>query len=120
MSKLTSGNVTITLAGEEVVLKPTPRAAVTISNHFTGLHAAVPRIVGQDIAAMSVVIAAGAGIKGEAAKGLNDKVYRAGLSNIAADLVEFIIILMNGGKRPDDTDAAEDDGEDGDEGNAED
>ncbi len=117
MSKLNSGTVTITLDGEKVLLKPTPRAAMAISNHFTGLQGAVPRVAGHDIAAAAFIIAAGAGIKGEAAKGLNDKVYSAGISDLAAPLIEFIVILMNGGKRPDDMPSTEDAEED--EGNGE-
>lgn len=117
MSKLNSGTVTITLGGEKVVLKPTPRAAMAISTHFEGLQGAVPRVAGHDIAAAAFVIAAGAGIRGEAAKGLNDKVFTAGISNLAAPLIEFIVILMNGGKRPDDMPSTEDTEDD--EGNGE-
>ncbi|MBY6265573.1 hypothetical protein EI613_27165 [Azospirillum sp. 412522] len=119
MSKLTASNVTITLDGEKVILKPTPRAALAISNQFEGLQGAVPRLASQDIAAASFVVAAGAGIRGEAAKGLNDRIFAAGISDLAPSLIEFVVILMNGGKRPDSMPANEDDAGD-DEGNGED
>lgn len=118
MSKLTASNVTITLDGEKVILKPTPRAALAISNQFEGLQGAVPRLASQDIAAASFVIAAGAGIRGEAAKGLNDRIFAAGISDLAPSLIEFIVILMNGGKRPDSLLANDETGDD--EGNGED
>jgi hypothetical protein len=118
MSKLTASNVTITLDGEKVILKPTPRAALAISNQFEGLQGAVPRLASQDIAAASFVIAAGASIRGEAAKGLSDRIFAAGISDLAPSLIEFIVILMNGGKRPDSLLANDDAGDD--EGNGED
>ncbi|MBP2303421.1 hypothetical protein [Azospirillum picis] len=120
MSKLTANNVTITLNGEKVVLKPTPRAALAISTNFEGLQGAVPRLASQDIAAASFVVAAGAGIRGEAAKGLNEKIFAAGISDLAPSLIEFVVILMNGGKRPDSMLANDDSDAEDDEGNGED
>lgn len=117
MSKLTSSNVAITLDGETVVLKPTPRAALAISNHFGGYRQAVERLATMDLAAATTIVAQGGGIKGEAAKGLSDKVFRAGLSTLAPDLIEYVVILMGGGKRPDESAASAD--EDDDEGNGE-
>ncbi len=118
MSKLTSSNVVITLNGDDVTLKPTPRAALAISSHFGGYRQAIEKLATMDLAAATTVVAQGAGIKGEAAKGLSEKVYRAGLSNLTPDLIEYVAILANGGRRPDEAASSGDD-EDDDEGNGE-
>lgn len=99
-----SDEVTFELGGEEVTLKPTFLAASRIPKAFGGYMPAIDAISKLDMSAMEVVIAHGMGLTPHGQKQLNipEKIYQSGIAKVAAPCVEFLTILMNGGKRPSD------------------
>lgn len=98
-----SDEVTFTLGDEEVTLKPTFLAATRIPKAFGGYMPAIDAISKLDPNAMEVVIAHGMGLTPHGQKGLDEKIYRTGCPVVAAPCLEFITILMNGGKKPEGT-----------------
>jgi len=90
----------IELDGVTRVLLPTPNAALRISRHFGGFKAARDRLLAEDLDAYVAVIRYGCGIKEAEAKGLEEKVFAAGLTNLFVPLLEYIGVLISGGKLP--------------------
>lgn len=97
-----SDEVTFELGGEEVTLKPTFLAASRIPKVFGGYMPAIEAISKLDPNAMEVVIAHGMGLTPHGQKQFNipEKIYGTGFAKVAAPCIEFLTILMNGGKRP--------------------
>lgn len=111
MSKITAGEVTITLGDDERTLVPTLGAATRISRAFGGFQAAHQRLLASDLDAFVTVVQHGLGLKTEAeTKGLRDKVWSTGISSLMLPLVEFVSILANGGRPVEDNTGAEDEG----------
>lgn len=100
--------VTFNLAGEEVSLKPTFLAASRIPKAFGGYMPAIDAISKLEPSAMETVIAFGMGLTPHGQKQMNlpEKIYETGYPIVAAPCIEFLTILMNGGKRPSDTEEA--------------
>ncbi|WP_127524580.1 hypothetical protein [Mesorhizobium sp. Z1-4] len=90
-----AGNVPITLDGEECVLRPTLKAAQTISRQAGGLMAAIEAITKFDFDAITQIIALGLD---RPVKDVADEVWRTGLSELSAPAVTFVSILANGGR----------------------
>lgn len=99
MSQLLSGHVEIVLDGEKVTLAPTLFAATHICKHFGGFQAASAKLYAQDLESYAAVVRGGLGYKADKdAAGLLDKVFASGTINLLYPLVEFVLILANGGK----------------------
>lgn len=103
---MTDNFVTFTMStaegGEEVVtLKPFYKAARGISKHFGGYMPAIDAVSKLNPDAIEVVIAFGADIPPSVQKTvkLPERIYETGVAKVAAPCVEFLSILMNGGKR---------------------
>lgn len=94
--------VKLTLGDEDFELKPTYGAASKISKTYNGYMPAIEAISKLDMEAMEVVIAHGLGltIHGQKKLDLPARIYEAGVAKVAAPCIEFLTILMNGGKRP--------------------
>jgi hypothetical protein len=109
---LGDGEVTLSLNGQDVTLRPTLRAAKAINSQYGGFVGIYQRIAGLDMAAYVAVIAAGLG-KSTAAEIelIEEGVFREGMENLAKPIGEFVTALASGGRRKD---PAEDeaDGED--------
>lgn len=110
MSKLTAGDVTITLADEQRVLHPTLRAITMISNAYGGLQKAREALVQQEFNAACTVIRWGLNLSDNEAKKLQAQVFQTGLtSDLLVPLLRFVSILGNGGKPlPDDPEEDDD------------
>lgn len=116
MSKITAGQVAITLGDQEYMLKPTLDAMQKISNQLGGLAGARQAIVGQNLQGIVAIITHGANVPSGPARGLPDKVFREGLTDpLLVPLLEYIGLLQNGGRPPE----ADDGGDASAEGNAE-
>lgn len=99
MPKLNSGEVTITLGGEERTLAPTLGAATRISRAFNGFQGALQQLQASDLDAYVTVIQHGLGLRTEAeTKGLREKVWAAGLNRLVLPLTEYVLMLSNGGR----------------------
>lgn len=101
-----AGNVEIVLDGETYVLKPTLKAALTLTNVQGGLPALIQRCINLEINAIVEVISQGLGVT---SKDLPERVWRTGLFTLSARCIRFLNILANGGRPLD----AEDDKEGG-------
>lgn len=88
----------IELDGLTRVLSATPNAALRISRHFGGFKAARDRLLAEDLDAYVAIIRFGCGLKDGDAKGLEDKVFAAGLTSLFVPLLEYIGVLISGGK----------------------
>ena len=99
MSGLTPEIVTIEIGAESFTLTPCTGALMGISQTLEGPFAAIKRLQGMDMLAVTHVIAAGAGLNDAAVKKLPDMIYESGqLDEICAGAVRFCLLLMNGGK----------------------
>ena len=94
-----SGNVTIVLDGEEVVLKPSLKAAQTISKTSGGIIPAINAIGRFDLETMVTVIALGLGKTGTRdLQDLAEKVYSTGITELVEPVTQFLTIVANGGR----------------------
>lgn len=98
MSKITAGEVAITLAEEERVLRPTLNAATRINNHFGGFVTAIQRVQAMDLDACAYVIRQGLGLSDAEAKELKAKVWSTGVIDLMAPIAKYLMILANGGR----------------------
>lgn len=99
MSKLSAGDVTVTLNGKDHVLRPTLRALDLVSSQFGGLQKAHELIVARNFTAMVFMINAGLNYSGRAAQAISQEVYDHGVNNdLVIPLVTFNAILGNGGQ----------------------
>ena len=98
MPAINEGEVAVTLDGEEVVLRSTFQAAKTISKGMGGYTEAIRRVAAADQTAYAAIIAAGARRKHDDA--LEEAVYKTGLGDLAGPLVEYLVLLQNGGRDP--------------------
>lgn len=89
------GNVEIDLDGEKVVLRPTLKAAQTISRLNGGILGAVEAVVKFDLETITSVVALGLG---KEPKDVADRVFEAGIANLAPAVVRYLTIIANGGR----------------------
>ena len=97
-SKITLGEVPITLDGDEIVLRPTMRAMTQISRTYGGLAKARTEIAQENIDAIAYVIRVGAGMNDRDAKDLGDRIFATGTADMIVPLIRYVAILGNGGK----------------------
>lgn len=110
MSKATlgAGNVAITLDGEDVVLRPTLKAAQTISRQTGGIIGAIEAVSRFDFDVLASVIALGLD---RPVKDVVDDVWRTGVSELAPRAIKFLGILANGGRPVDKEQGGEEEGD---------
>lgn len=101
------GEVTITLGGQDKLLKPTFGAARTISAKYGGLQGAVNRIAQLDMEAIIDVVTLGLGYsqRRRPPSDLGEQIWKEGLTDTTGSLAEkcitYLHILMGGGRLPD-------------------
>lgn len=102
MSKITAGEVAITLADDEVLtLRPTLKAATRINTRFGGFLPAMQQVGQMNMDAIVFIIGQGLGAADKEMKELPEKIWRAGVSDVAPDVIKFVRFLMNGGRNDD-------------------
>jgi len=106
-SSIGAGNVEITLDGDTVTLRPTLKAAQSISRQAGGIMGAVEAVSKFDLDAITSIIALGLD---RPVKEVAEAVWRTGCSDLAPAVIKFLGILANGG-RPLDDDGGEGDGD---------
>ena len=100
VASLRDGVVEIQLNGKTVELKATPDAAIRLSRLYQGISPIMGKLQALDVDAFANVIRYGANLqKKEELDALSDDVWNTGLTNLLVDLLEYIGILANGGKR---------------------
>lgn len=105
-ARLGAGNVEIELDGEPIVLKPTLKAAQTLSRQADGLLGAVQRVSRFDLDTITQVIALGSGQK---VTEVADAVWRTGVTELAEPVIRYISVLSNGGRPVDESGGGEGD-----------
>lgn len=96
-NEVNSGEITISLDDDKVVLRSTLRAAKAVSAGQGGFVGALQRISQFELAAYVSVVAAGSG-RNE--KEIEDAVFSAGIQSLAEPLTKYVALLMNGGRDP--------------------
>ena len=91
-----AGNVTITLGGKEVVLRPSLDACLALSK-APGIDFWNQQVRARVMDAYKTVITAGLGMKGPS-KDMPELIYQAGLFDLMAPLLEFLNNVSNGGR----------------------
>ncbi len=98
-TSLGAGNVPITLDGEGVVLRPSLKAAQTISKQAGGIIAAVQAVGQFNFETIVTVIALGLGISSpKEVQALAEKVYSTGLTDLVEPVTRYLTIVANGGR----------------------
>lgn len=98
MTEINSPEVNLDLGGETLTLKCTLGAAQKISRHFGGLYPASQQVMSLSLEALVAVIRHGAGLTDAETKSLPEKVFQAGIGDVAAKAVIFLGYLNNGGR----------------------
>jgi hypothetical protein len=99
-AKLGAGNVEIKLDDHPEVLRPTLKAAQALSRRSGGFSELVNEVARFDLDAVTAVVAMGLDRQ---PKDVAEAVWRTGVSELAGPVIEFIGILANGGRRPNET-----------------
>lgn len=107
-ARIAQGEVTITLNGEERVLRPSIRAIQTLSSGFSGMAELRAALVREDFNAAVATIRWGLNLSEREAKELPEQVYKNGLdAELLVPLIKFVGNLSRGGKPlPEDLDEA--------------
>lgn len=104
MSKADYGRVELEL-DETIVLRPTLKAMQQIDRRFGSIRQAIEQVGGLSLDALVFVVQAGAGLAQRDAKDLPDRVFEAGIVNVAGPVSEYLAMLLNpSGKSANDTD----------------
>jgi hypothetical protein len=97
--KLNTGEVSIVLAGETKVLRPTMQAATSLSRIYGGLGTLRDALAAQNIDAAASVIRYGLNLTDAHVKGLTRQIWETGMTaELIVPLIEFVAILGNGGR----------------------
>ena len=106
MPDLNEGEISLTLGDDTYTLRPTLNAIRTLSRAHGGLRPALQTLFNQDFDGVVSIIKIGAGVPDRDEKALAAKVYAAGMNDATLmPLVEYLKVLMNGGKPPPPDDA---------------
>jgi len=116
--EINGGRIAITLEGREAFLEPSLEACVEISAIAGGMNAAIERCLRLDFQTICEVIGAGLVTNGKRLspnlrqRELPKSVYDAGLIYLHGKAIDFIHVVANGGRLPEEVD--EEDGGEGD------
>jgi hypothetical protein len=102
-----AGDVPITLGDKSLILVPSLDACIKISRLAGGLSAAVQRCAALDFDTILAILMAGIGANPRMEKEIAELVFETGLIALHAKCIDFIHIVANGGRPPQD----EEDGE---------
>ena len=97
-AKLGAGDVEMELDGETVTLRPTLKAARAISSQAGGISGAVEAVGKLDLDAVIGIVTLGLGLTGQEAREIPEKVWRTGLTELVDPVLQYLMILANGGR----------------------
>jgi hypothetical protein len=99
ITKVNAGEITITLDGKNITLRPTMRAADLISAQLDGFETARQKLINQNRAAYIIVIRVGANMRDDQAANLGNMLFRNGMNfELLMPLLHYLAILNNGGR----------------------
>lgn len=96
-AQLGAGNVEIELDGEAVTMRPSLKAAQTISRDAGGIMGAAEAVIRLDFDVINRIVALGLG---KEPKDTEDQVWRTGIANLSPKVNRFLTVLANGGRPP--------------------
>jgi hypothetical protein len=96
-AKLGDGNVDFELDGKPVTLKPSLRAAQTISRQAGGIGSALEAVGRMDVDVITGLVALGLG---KEPKDVAEKVWRTGYPKVSPHVIRFLSVIANGGRLP--------------------
>lgn len=98
-SRITSGEVLVSLNDEELVLKPSIKAFGAINRQFDGLAGARAALVRENTEAIAYVLRYGLNLSDKDAKDLPDRIYENGITaELIIPLIKYVVVLGNGGR----------------------
>lgn len=100
MTRIEGDVVEFTANGTEYTLTPTLRAVDAIEAQFGSYDAALGKVREGQFGATAIILLAGTGLVGKAAQAAREDFFREGLANIVGPAVEFISLLVYGGRKP--------------------
>ena len=99
-----AGDVEITLDGQVMHLRPSLKAAMTLTNMQGGVPHMTQRCLNYELDAVILVVSVGIGIQ---SKDLAEKVWSTGVIDLAAPCIRYLHVLSNGGRPVSDEEAKE-------------
>lgn len=106
MAVVTAEPIAVEVGGKTYELKPTLQAVRAVGQSLGGLGPAFRRIRDLDIDAMAAIIVAGCGaqMKNREIDALTEAVWQhEDKVSLGGDLIDYLTILLNGGRRPAET-----------------
>ena len=97
MTSITTG-VEIELDGETHTLKPSLKAARTVSRIGNGFQGVYAGLVNSNFDVFAAVIKAGITSKNISTDDLDEAIYQTGLTKLLEPVARFVRLLQNGGK----------------------
>lgn len=94
-TKTQYGKTTVTVGEFEFELEPTLDAVRKIEQRFGGLRPALDGLGALSVDAVAHVIIAGAGLSPKEAKEVPEAVFGAGVGDVTAQVVPFVVALLN-------------------------
>lgn len=94
-SKTLYGKTTVAVGEFEFELEPTLAAVRKIEQRFGGLRPTLEGLGSLSVDAVSHVIVAGANLSPKEAKEVPDAVFAAGVADVTAQVVPFVMALLN-------------------------
>jgi hypothetical protein len=106
-ASLGAGDVQIVLDGETVTLRPSLKAALTISREAGGIMGAFRGLSDLNLDTVIGIIAVGLGKK---PADIEEAVWRTGVGSLVPGVTQFVSIIANGGKPVDGSDGGSEKG----------
>lgn len=100
MASIDDGQVTLRLGEETYYLTPTIGATKAIGRDLGGLVQAMAKVQALDFDAMHTIVRHGLQPDDKLAKKLQGLLFRGGMARLISPLTEYLLILANGGQRP--------------------
>jgi len=104
---LGAGDVQIVLDGETVTLRPSLKAALTISREAGGIMGAFRGLSDLNLDTVTGIIAVGLGKKPAE---IEEAVWRTGIASLVPGCTKFVSIIANGGRPADEGDGGSEKG----------
>ena len=87
------------LDGERVELVPTRYALEKLSSKYQNMNTVIEQLIGHNFNVMTDIVYFGTGGKADIEK-TKDAIYEAGIVNLLEPLTDYLMLVMNNGKRP--------------------
>ena len=95
MSRTLHGTVEVQVGERTLVLQPTLKAVRAIESHFGGLRAASEGLRAVGLSAVTIVLAAGAGLEERDTEGFAEEVWQHGAAELIPAATQYLYALYN-------------------------